>query len=311
MSLDSPYFSIITPTFNRAKYIVTAIESVLAQSFTNFELIIVDDGSKDETASLIAPFICADKRVSYIHQENKGRSVARNVGIDIAKGKYVCFLDSDDFWLPNHLANIEKVCGSLESVAFVFTAISYQFSDKTTEKRFPQIGNSKPVDYVIGNQVSTITVAIPRDILSIQQFNPSLSINEDLELWARIVATLPIVYIDKPSAVAVQHDSNTLELSSDSISPREDAMQLVFKNEKLRPYFSPEFKKRKLQGLLELRIRRDEEQKNNWSIIKNIIKFLWRYPTAPRNSSKVVLLLYALPVGGILKRLIQGSKASN
>ena len=115
MSSNSPHFSIITPTFNRAKYIVTAIESVLAQRFENFELIIVDDGSTDESASLIAPFAAVDKRVRYIHQENKGRSVARNVGIDIAKGKYVCFLDSDDFWLPNHLANIEKACASLES----------------------------------------------------------------------------------------------------------------------------------------------------------------------------------------------------
>ncbi|MDB4656140.1 hypothetical protein OAE48_04745, partial [Flavobacteriales bacterium] len=182
---------------------------------------------------------------------------------------------------------------------------------KTTEKRFPQIGNSKPIDYVISNQVSTITVAIPRDILSVQQFNPSLSINEDLELWARIVTTLPIVYIDEPTAVAVQHDSNTLDLTTDSISPREDAMRLVFENQELHPYFSSEFKKRKLQGLLELRIRRDEEQENNWSLIKNILKFLWHYPAALRNSSKVVLLLYALPVGRILKRLIQGSKASN
>jgi glycosyltransferase involved in cell wall biosynthesis len=311
VNYEKPYFSIITPTFNRAKYIITAIESVLAQTFEDFELIIVDDGSTDETASLIAPIENADTRVRYIQQENKGRSVARNVGIEAAQGEYVCFLDSDDYWLSNHLKNIHQFSESINEPAFIFTAMSYQFPDKTTEKRFPLVEKTKPVDYVIGNQVSTITVAIPRENLLTQQFNPSLSINEDLELWARIVAELPIRYIDEATAVAVQHDSNTTDLSDDYIGPQQEAINLVFGNPALKGYYSNAFKKRKLQGLLELRIRADEDRGLKQSLIKNLIKFLVFYPTALRNSSKVVLLIYSLPGGSILKRLIQSSKSSN
>jgi glycosyltransferase involved in cell wall biosynthesis len=311
VKIQKPYFSIIIPSYNRAKYIVTAIESVLAQTFESFELIIVDDGSQDETASLIAPFLNSGSQVYYIHQENQGRSVARNVGIDAAKGEWVCFLDSDDLWLPNHLANIHKASEPTKEPTFIFTALSYRFPDKQTAKHFPPLGTTKPIDYVIGNQVSTITVAIPRETLSTQKFNPALSINEDLELWARIVADLPILYVDEATAVAVQHDSNTLDLTDDSVTPRMEAMNLVFTNENLKPYYSNEFKNRKRQGLLELRIRANEVQNESWTLIKNLIKFLILYPRALRNRSKVVLLFYALPGGSILKRFIQGSNTSN
>lgn len=311
MNSQKPHFSIITPTYNRAKYIVAAIESVLAQTFESFELIVVDDGSQDETAFLIAPFLRSDTRIQYIHQENKGRSVARNVGIDAAKGEWVCFLDSDDIWLPNHLANIYDATESVKEPTFIFTALCYRDSGEQTEKHFPAIGTSKPIDYVIENQVSTITVAIPRETLNTQKFNPTLSINEDLELWARVVAELPILYVDEATAVAVQHGSNTLHLTEDSITPRMEAMNLVFTNDALKPYYSNEFKMRRKQGLLELRIRANEAQNQRWSLIKNITKFLILYPTALRNRSKLVLLFYALPGGSILKRIIQGSNASN
>ena len=124
MNPEKPYFTVITPTYNRAKYILTAIESVLAQTFQEFELIIVDDGSEDETASLVATFSSADPRVRYIKQENKGRSVARNVGIEAAHGEYVSFLDSDDYWQPTHLQNIFDFLQSLKQPAFVFTGLA-------------------------------------------------------------------------------------------------------------------------------------------------------------------------------------------
>lgn len=311
MTNEKPYFSIITPTYNRAKYIVTAIESVLAQTFAGFELIIVDDGSQDETVGLIAPYSKSDSRVRYIYQENKGRSVARNVGIDASNGEWICFLDSDDLWLPNHLSNIHKAAESTKEPTFIFTALSYRFPDAQTDKHFPPLGTTKPIDYVIGNQVSTITVAIPRKTLATQQFNPSLTINEDLELWARVVAEIPILYIDQATAVAVQHDSNTVKLTDDAISPQMEAMKLVFTNDALTPFYSRAFKRRKLQGLLELRIRANEDQNQRWLLIKNVMKFLMLYPRALRNSSKFVLLFYALPGGSILKRFIQGSNASN
>src|SRR3989344_1211017 len=92
--------SVIIPTYNRAKYIQRALDSVLFQSYQNFEIIIVDDGSTDNTKSVLEPYI-KDPRIFYIYQQNQKVSKARNNGIAQSKGGYVALLDSDDYWLDN------------------------------------------------------------------------------------------------------------------------------------------------------------------------------------------------------------------
>ena len=86
-------FSIIIPTYNRAAFLPKAIESVLAQTYTDWELIVVDDGSTDNTREVVAQY--NDERIIYIYQENAERSAARNNGISQAKGDFICFMDSD------------------------------------------------------------------------------------------------------------------------------------------------------------------------------------------------------------------------
>lgn len=95
-------FSVVIPSFNRAYCLSRAIESVLEQSFSNFELIVVDDGSTDETEELVSSYL-VDSRVRYFKTENQGVSRARNFGVEQARGEYLAFLDSDDQWLPNKL----------------------------------------------------------------------------------------------------------------------------------------------------------------------------------------------------------------
>lgn len=98
-----PFFSVIIPTYNRAKFLDRTIQSVLNQSEQDFELIIVDDGSTDNTKELVSKYITQHKHISYVYQENKERAVARNKGLTRAQGQYAVFLDSDDFFYPNHL----------------------------------------------------------------------------------------------------------------------------------------------------------------------------------------------------------------
>src|SRR6266851_7972183 len=97
-----PIVSVIIPTHNRRDFLPGAIASVLAQTFTDWELVVIDDGSQDDTASVIAPFLC-DPRVRYEVQPQQGRSAARNRGIQMARSEWVAFLDSDDRYLPNCL----------------------------------------------------------------------------------------------------------------------------------------------------------------------------------------------------------------
>lgn len=100
----NPIISVIIPTYNRANLIDQAIQSVLNQTYQNFEVIIVDDGSTDYTKEVIRKFQERDKRVKYIrHEKNRGGSAARNTGIKAAKGEYIAFLDSDDEWLPEKI----------------------------------------------------------------------------------------------------------------------------------------------------------------------------------------------------------------
>ncbi len=99
----NPAVSIILPTFNREKLLKRAINSVLAQSFNDWELLILDDGSNDNTAELCSYFVKSDKRIKYFFHENIGLPLTLNKGIDLAKGFFITFLGSDDKYLPNHL----------------------------------------------------------------------------------------------------------------------------------------------------------------------------------------------------------------
>ncbi len=105
--MDTPLVSVITPTYNRAAYIAAAIESVLAQTYINWELLIIDDGSTDNTTSIVMNYIEKEKigrnnssRISYIkNTENKGIAYTRNIGLEKARGTYIAVLDSDDIWI--------------------------------------------------------------------------------------------------------------------------------------------------------------------------------------------------------------------
>jgi glycosyltransferase involved in cell wall biosynthesis len=100
-SMNSPFFSIVIPTYNRADFISATLQSVLKQEFEEFEVLVVDDGSKDNTAEVVRKF--TDQRIHYLPKENAERGVARNYGLARAKGEYVLFLDSDDLLHANHL----------------------------------------------------------------------------------------------------------------------------------------------------------------------------------------------------------------
>jgi glycosyltransferase involved in cell wall biosynthesis len=128
----SPFFSIIIPTFNRSRLISRAIESVIAQDFEDWEMIVVDDGSTDSTGDVVRLFSDIDQRISYHYSENQGAAAARNLGSSFASGKYFAFLDSDDEYFSNHLSlradmisaepAIELLHGNVEVIGDTFVA---------------------------------------------------------------------------------------------------------------------------------------------------------------------------------------------
>lgn len=144
VSRTLPTISVIIPTYNHAGTLPRAIDSVLAQTFEDFELLVVDDGSTDDTAAVIADY--EDDRVRYVpHETNRGASVARNTGIDHARGEFVAFLDSDDEWLPT----------KLERQLDCLRGRSEEWVGAYCEARFALSGNTGPIRNLLGGWLST------------------------------------------------------------------------------------------------------------------------------------------------------------
>lgn len=138
-----PTISVIIPTYNHAETLPRAIDSVLAQTFEGFELLVVDDGSTDDTADVVAAY--DDDRVRYVaHETNRGASVARNTGIERARGEFMAFLDSDDEWLPT----------KLERQLSCLRRRSDEWIGAYCEARFALSGNTGPVRNLLGRWLS-------------------------------------------------------------------------------------------------------------------------------------------------------------
>jgi glycosyltransferase involved in cell wall biosynthesis len=205
------FFSVIIPTYNRATLLERAIVSVLNQTYSNWELIIVDDGSTDNTFELVSSY--DDLRIKYIYQENSERSAARNKGIVNASGEYICFLDSDDYYLPTRLENLHNFIKQMPR-SFFYTGI--QFDNGISLTPFDEKGHLEKeinLDFIAEQTIGTPQVCIHRVFLEEEKFNPALSIGEDKELWFRLAEIAPIVFItNEQSVVALNHEDRSVNL---------------------------------------------------------------------------------------------------
>lgn len=116
MSAARPFFSIVIPLYNKQEHIANTLQSVLHQTFPDYELLVIDDGSTDESATIVGIF--NDYRLQVFRQKNAGVSAARNHGIKRAKGRYIAFLDADDLWAPDYLAEMRKLIGKYPGCGF-------------------------------------------------------------------------------------------------------------------------------------------------------------------------------------------------
>jgi len=203
MQDSHPYVSVVLPTYNRAKILLRAIRSVLDQTFTDFELIVVDDGSIDETPSLIRSI--ADERMIYIqHSLNSGVSAARNSAIHASRGELIAFQDSDDEWQPQKLAlQIERMSASDPHVGVVYA----QFCrvDQTSTRLFPKSGELLDGDIhahlLYRNLISAQLALVKRECFAkAGLFDEELSSLVDWELWLRISRTYHFTYVSQPLA---------------------------------------------------------------------------------------------------------------
>ncbi len=193
--------SVIMPAYNCEKYIGEAIESVLQQSYNNYELIIVNDGSTDRTEDVINKLSTS---IKYISQSNQGASAARNTGILAADGEYLSFLDSDDIW---NLETLELQLGYFEShtdVGLVYGDMElFDHTGMLDENWLVAAGVPRPAGFIFHELVfqclfQTSTVMVRRKVLDdVGLFDKVLPLGEDYDLWLRIAAKYKIGYIPK------------------------------------------------------------------------------------------------------------------
>lgn len=197
-----PFYSVIIPTYNRKVLLTKALESVLGQSFKDFELIIVDDGSNDGTNKLIREY--NDPRIKYFYQGNKGVSFARNKGLKEAKGKYICFLDSDDFLDKNKLEIQKQYINDYPEIKIFHTQEIWYRNNKflkQKEKHKKPSGMIFPMCLPLCC-VSISTATIHKSVFEkIGNFDEDLPACEDYDFWLRISLQYPVHLIDKPLTI--------------------------------------------------------------------------------------------------------------
>ncbi len=216
-----PIFSIIIPTYNRGFLLPNTINSVLDQTYFFFEVIIVDDGSTDNTSELVKPYL-ADKRISYFKIKNSERGAARNFGVLRSKGDYITFLDSDDIFLPWHLATaLEKIRSSNSPPVF---HLRYEILLLDGSVDLPPLLPSPVNDKLLeGNFLSCMGVFLRRDIAEQNPFDADrqLSGSEDYELWLRIAARVPILTFDEITSRLINHkDRSVIHTNPKSLMAR-------------------------------------------------------------------------------------------
>lgn len=186
--MTSTFFSIITPTYNRPDMLLRSVQSVLKQTFQDFEIIVVNDGSVVEY-DLNDLNIAADPRIKYFKKENEGPSIARNYGIENASGKFICFLDDDDEFLENHLSVLYNRILKENNATGLYRTLTFVERNGNCEKQKfeKQSLTINSLDRLYSNLLVPCSVAVSSDILKKTKFSTIIPISEDYDLWTKIV----------------------------------------------------------------------------------------------------------------------------
>lgn len=203
-----PRFSIIIPLYNKAPYVRKALDSVFAQTNKDWELIIVDDGSTDNSADVVRELVIGNSKLvndqfRLISQPNAGVAVARNNGVKASHGEYVCFLDADDWWEENFLEEMDKLINEYSDAGIYCTNYIYYKPGKThVALNLPRGYMNYPEAYLHGEMpVTSITTCMPRKVFDeTGGFPLEIKLGEDFLLWAKTALHYPIAFCEKPLA---------------------------------------------------------------------------------------------------------------
>jgi glycosyltransferase involved in cell wall biosynthesis len=211
---ESPAISVVIATFNRANFLPETLDSILAQSFQDFELIVVDDGSSDNTREAVEHY---GSRVHYLHQPNRGPSAARNLGVAHAKAPWIAFQDSDDLSLPDHLESLYRCVQDVPGCGMVFGNGSYIGGPEHNRGTIIPAEKSRRLaekGLCLSDLFEKSIVRLQAALISKKVYDAvgghdeSLRISMDLDLAFRIFMNSSVAYLDRPLFAYRKHEGN-------------------------------------------------------------------------------------------------------
>lgn len=211
-----PYFSVVIPLYNKANEITRTLASVLSQTLEDFEVIIVNDGSTDQSLQKVEAF--DDQRIKIVTTENKGVSHARNFGIHQASSQRIAFLDADDLWKPYHLDDLKVLFESFPNCGMYCkaydkikgnTLITSDYKDIPKQKKWKGVIDDYFYHSSINSLASSSSIAIPKSVFeTVGTFNETYNSGEDTDMWIRIALQYPTAF---DTNVSVTHNLNASE----------------------------------------------------------------------------------------------------
>lgn len=222
----TPYFSVVISLYNKEKHIQSTIESVLAQTFVDFEIVIVNDGSIDTSETIVKSF--TDNRIHYFHQENKGASAGRNAAISKATGTYIALLDADDLWAPNYLETIHTLIQSYTNEQVFATAVTIEtsggkkpsvYSINSIQENATYVLNYFESSYINTLLTSSSTVVHRSVFEKTGDYDTTLKSGEDTDMWIRIGIHYKVVFINK-SLVTYRYGQQSLSNRTKNIADK-------------------------------------------------------------------------------------------
>ena len=310
----SPFFSVIIPVYNRAKRLPYVLQSLKEQTFQDFEVIVVDDCSTDNSLEVAQQFDMPNMRVLH-NEQNRERCYTRNRGIEEARGKYICSLDSDDYHLPNHFERLHAfIMEKKQPMAFFFTNAYDETEDGIrTQRVCPDFEDFSPYTYFLRYTVNPQRWAVHSDILQQIRFDENVVIAEDMDVSLRIVvAGYPVFQLKEANTVYVAASDSFTHGDKDKA-----AKELLYYNRIFaRPELKEKLKRKETNRLLSKcyfhLARKSFEEGKAMETWCNAWRSFWRYPKGYNGKTNKILLtscIYSLPVlGGVIKRIHQRNK---
>ena len=213
------FFSIIIPSYNRASFIKETIDSILNQTFQDWECIVVDDGSKDNTKEVVQEIIKTDNRVRYVYQENAERSAARNNGIKHAKGKYICFLDSDDQFTDGHLQGLYDVISQRNYKDEIYYT-GCTIVKPSSKEEVVDVLEKDVIHFLVYHPIIPARVCAAASIFKENLYDEDIVVVEDLILWLRLAEKHAFYQVNQNSVLYNLHDDNSVDIKNTGYQKR-------------------------------------------------------------------------------------------